>query len=86
MTSLREHIGRKYKERRLSRLSIAHRAAHEDVVRVDSSLGFDTASVALPADIDLDDRAARMNAFWEKLVDFQHRDVIVVALAVGEKL
>src|ERR1039458_3927289 len=43
------------------------------------------ASVALPADIDLDDRAARMNAFWEKLVEFQHRDVLVVALCVGEE-
>jgi hypothetical protein len=40
----------------------------------------------LPADVDLDDRAARMNAFWKKLVDYQHRDVLVVALAVdGER-
>jgi hypothetical protein len=59
----------------------------EDVggVSVVRSPGLDTASVALPADIDLDDRAARMNAFWEKLVEFQHRDVLVVALCVGEE-
>jgi hypothetical protein len=53
-------------------------------VSVMRSPGLDTASVALPADIDLEDRAARMNAFWRALVAFQHRDVLVVALAVGE--
>jgi hypothetical protein len=60
----------------------------EDVgeVRVMSSPGLDAASVALPAGIDLEDRAARMNEFWDKLVEFQHRDVLVVALAVGEEL
>jgi hypothetical protein len=60
----------------------------EDVgeVRVMSSPGLDAASVALPAGIDLEGRAARMNEFWDKLVEFQHRDVLVVALAVGEEL
>lgn len=43
-----------------------------------------TASVVLPAGIDLAERADRMNAFWEKLVEFQYRDVLVVALCVGE--
>lgn len=60
----------------------------EDVgeVRVISSLGLDVASVALPAGIDLKDRAARMNGFWRALVDFQYRDVVVVALcADGER-
>ncbi|MGA2567940.1 MAG: hypothetical protein ABSF41_14075 [Pseudolabrys sp.] len=59
----------------------------EDVggVGVARSPGLDTASVALPADIDLDDRAARMNEFWDKLVEFQHRDVLVVALALDEE-
>jgi hypothetical protein len=38
-----------------------------------------------PAGIDLEDRAARMNEFWRALVEFQHRDVLVVALCVGEK-
>jgi hypothetical protein len=28
---------------------------------------------ALPAGIDLEDRAARMNEFWRALVDFQRR-------------
>jgi len=49
------------------------------------SLGFDAASVVLPGDIDLEDRAARMNEFWEKLVDYQHRDVLVVAVCVDER-
>jgi hypothetical protein len=49
------------------------------------SPGLDAASVALPAGIDLDDRAARMNEFWRALVDFQYRDVLVVALCAGEE-
>ncbi len=54
-------------------------------VSVMSSPGLDAASVALPADIDLKDRAARMNQFWDKLVEFQHRNVIVVALCAGDE-
>jgi hypothetical protein len=59
----------------------------EDVgeVRVMSSPGLDAVSVALPADIDLDDRAARMNDFWDALVEFQYRNVVVVALCVGDE-
>ena len=59
----------------------------EDVgeVRVISSSGLDTASVALPAGIDLEDRAARMNGFWDALVELQYRDVLVVALCVGDE-
>jgi hypothetical protein len=59
----------------------------EDVgeVRVMSSPGLDAASVALPAGIDLEVRAARMNKFWDALVDLQYRDVIVVALCVGDE-
>jgi hypothetical protein len=59
----------------------------EDVgeVRVISSPGLNAASVALPAGIDLEDRAARMNEFWDALVEFQYRNVIVVALCVGEE-
>ena len=59
----------------------------EDVgdASVARSTGLDTASISLPADIDLDDWAARMNAFWRALVEFQHRDVLVVALCVGEE-
>jgi len=26
-----------------------------------------------------------MNEFWDKLVEFQHRDVMVVALCVGDE-
>jgi hypothetical protein len=53
-------------------------------VGVTRSPGLDTASVALPGDVNLEDRAARMNEFWKALVEFQHRDVLVVALCVGE--
>jgi hypothetical protein len=49
------------------------------------SPGLEAASVALPAGIDLEDRAARMNEFWDALVEFQHRDVIVVALCAGDE-
>ena len=44
------------------------------------SPGLDAASVALPAGIDLDDRAAPMNEFWRALVAF--RSVLVVAICV----
>ena len=86
MTGLKQFITRQDHARRKSRTS--RRPMREDVgeVRVMSSPGLDAASVALPAGIDLEDRAARMNEFWDKLVEFQHRDVLVVALAVGEEL
>jgi hypothetical protein len=59
----------------------------EDVgdVSVMRSPGLEAATVALPAGIDLKDRAARMNQFWDKLVEFQHRDVIVVALCARDE-
>ena len=53
--------------------------------RVMRSPGLDAASVALPAGIDLDDRAARMNEFWRALIEFQYRDVLVVAPCAGEE-
>jgi hypothetical protein len=58
----------------------------EDVgdVSVMSSPGLDAASIALPADFDLENRTARMNKFWKALVEFQHRNVLVVALCVGD--
>ena len=52
---------------------------------VASALGFDAASMVLPAGVGPDDRAARMNEFWRKLVDYQHRDLLVVALAVSDE-
>ena len=88
MTTLKQHIARQHRARRATTPPSPHRTLRENAgdVSVTSALGFDTASVMLPADVDLDDRAARMNAFWKKLVDYQHRDVLVVALAVdGER-
>ena len=66
---------------------MSRRHVREDVgdVCVARSSGLDTASVALPGDVDLKIRAARMNEFWRKLVDYQHRDVLVVAMCVGEE-
>ncbi len=90
MTSLKEYITRHDIARRKSRTakpSKSRRAIREDAgdVGVMSSPCLNAASVALPAGIDLGDRAARMNQFWDKLVEFQHRNVIVVALCVGDE-
>lgn len=49
-----------------------------------SSLGLDAATEALPA-VDLETRAARMNEFWRALVEFQYRDVVVVALCGSKR-
>jgi hypothetical protein len=54
-------------------------------VSIVHSPGLEAASVALPAGIDLEVRAARMNEFWDKLVEFQYRNVIAVALCVGDE-
>jgi hypothetical protein len=84
LTTLKQHIVRQHRARRATKRLSPRRSLREsaDGVSVTSALGFDAASIMLPADVDLDDRAARMNAFWKKLVDYQHRDVLVVALAV----
>ena len=86
MPSLKEYIIRDRHTRRSS--SVARRPMREDAgdVSVMRSPGLGAASVALPAGIDLDDRAARMNEFWRALVEFQYRDVIVVALCAGGEL
>ena len=51
-----------------------------DGVQTISSLGFTAATVAFPANISLDERAERMNRFWETLAKYQYYDVLVVAL------
>ena len=83
VTSLKEYISNNGRTRLTS--SKARHPVREDVgeVRVMSSIGMDAATVALPAGIDLDGRAARMNEFWDKLVDYQYRDGLVVALCAG---
>ena len=85
MTSLKEYITRHDLARRKSRT--ARRAMREDAgdISVMRSPGLDTASVALPGDINLKIRADRMNKFWDKLVEFQHRNVLVVAMCVGDE-
>ena len=57
-------------------------AAEAEPVRV--ILGLDAAAaVLLPAGIDLEMRAERMNQFWRALVQFQYQDLIVVALCAN---
>jgi hypothetical protein len=90
VNSLKQHIARDDRARRASRKveppTVRHRL-REDVgeVRVLCSIGMDAASVALPAGIDLQDRAARMNDFWRALVDYQGRDVFVVAICAADE-
>ena len=89
MTRLKEYIARQDDTKRASKAtkptmarSIRENAGNVSIMR---SFGFDAASVALPGDIDLEGRAARMNEFWRALVDYQHRDVLVVALCVDDE-
>lgn len=86
MISFNEYIVRHDRVRRTTQA--ARRQVREDIgeVRTISSFGLDAATIALPAEIDLDDRAARMEAFWRALVGFQHRGVIVVALCAVDEL
>jgi hypothetical protein len=87
VTNLKQFIERQYGARRRSRPHAARRLVSEDTgeVRVVRSLGLDAATVALPAGISLDDRAARMNDFWRALVEFQYRNVLVVALCADNE-
>jgi hypothetical protein len=87
VTSLKQYIASQYGARRPTRHPRARQSMREDVgdVSVVSSLGLDAATVALPAGISLDDRAARMNDFWRALVEFQYRDVVVVALCADNE-
>ena len=78
MTRLKAFMAGQGDKRRASKTKEATtaRSIREEngAVTTVASLGFDAASVALPADINLEGRAARMNEFWEKLVDYQHGD------------
>ncbi len=87
MTSLKQHIASQYRGRRPARPRRTRRQISEDVggVSVTRSPGLDAATVALPAGISLDDRAERMNSFWRALVDFQDRDVLVVAICADNE-
>jgi hypothetical protein len=90
VVSLKDYITRDDLARRTSRTakpSRSRRQMREDVgdVSVVRSPGLDVASVALPGGIDLENRAARMNKFWKALVELQYRNVIVVALCVGDE-
>lgn len=84
MERLKDHIAHRG-QRRATRPRRRPMAEDFGEVQTIRSLGLEAASVALPAGIDLEDRAARMNAFWKKLIDFQHSDVVVVALCATEE-
>ncbi len=84
MDRLKDYVARRG-QRRATRPRRAPMAEDLGEVQTIRSAGLKAASVAFPADIDLKERAARMNAFWLSLVDYQHRDVVIVALcATGE--
>jgi hypothetical protein len=87
LTSLKQHIANQHRARRPTRQRATRRSVREDAgdVQIMRSLGLDTASVALPANVDLEDRAARMNDFWKALVEFQYRDVLVVAICADSE-
>ena len=72
--SLSEHIVR----------TRGHEPDEARSVGVTSEDGLHTASVFFLAGAASDERAARMDAFWKKMIEFQDRDTVVVALAVGE--
>jgi hypothetical protein len=79
VTCLRDHIIRQSRatKSRSTRQSVREGVGDVSVMR---SPGLDAATIALPASIDVESRADRMNAFWRALVEFQRRDVLVVAL------
>jgi len=85
MKRLRDHLVENASATRGARKKPRSRkpAVEAGEVRVIRSLGLDAATVALPAGVDLETRAARMNSFWDALVDFQYQDVIVVALCAN---
>ena len=83
MTSLKQHIiASQPRARRPTRQRAARRPMREDAggVNVTCSPGLDAATVVLPLGITLDDRATRMNYLWKALAEFQHCDVLVVAI------
>jgi len=83
VTNLKQYIERRYGARRHE----TRRPMREDAgeVSITRSGGLDTAAVSLPGGVDLEERAARMNAFWKALVEFQYRDVLVVAICAGDE-
>jgi hypothetical protein len=86
VTSLKKYIVSHGHTRRPSRMSLRPMREDAGEVQMINSRTLDTATVALPARIDLDDRAARRNEFWRALVEFQYREVLVVALCAGDEL
>lgn len=85
MVSLTEHIARR-RRRPEARPRRAPRAENVGDVQRIRSRGLQAATVAFSAGVDLEERAARMNAFWRALVDLQFEDVVVVALCAKRDL
>jgi hypothetical protein len=65
-----------------SRTRGAERRGDVQLIR---SHGLDGVSVSFPAGVDLEERAARMNAFWHALVRLQFKDVVVVAICTTKR-
>lgn len=76
VVSLKEHIVRQDRARQTSGTATP-RAQSSTPLRMrlmeDAGIVSAAASVSLSADVDLDTRAARMNNFWDALVEYQCR-------------
>jgi hypothetical protein len=86
--SLKEHIKHKYGARQRSGTATPRAKSSALLcgrMTEDAGIVSAAASVSLPADVDLDTRAAKMNQFWRALVNYQHQNVVVVALTVGDE-
>jgi hypothetical protein len=84
MKSLKNHIVENANTARgAKRKLLRDRTGDAGDVRVMHSLGLDGATVSLPAGIDLESRAERMNKFWKELVRLQYDDVVVVAVSAS---
>jgi hypothetical protein len=79
--NFKEFVNRSNAERRPARHPRAPEKA--DAIGVTNADGLETASVFFLAGTAPEERDARMKAFQRKLDDFQDRDMVVVALAVG---
>jgi hypothetical protein len=82
---LKDYLNQRRDARRRRHPSTTDVSEAADDIRTIKSLGLDAATVALPAGISLEERAARMNSFWRALVDFQRQDVLVVAICSSEE-
>lgn len=66
--------------RRAKTSSTSGSASPSNSLRASAMRSLDAASLSLPADTDAKLRAALFKEFWDALVAFRHRDILVVAM------